>query len=86
LSGRTEDAIAAFKAYDARSPGFGLADLVIAYHQSGRLEEARRAAERLLAARRDFTVSSWANTQLHRDARQLAGELEALHAAGLPAD
>jgi adenylate cyclase len=86
LSGRTEDAIAAFKAYDARSPGFGLADLVIAYHQSGRLEEARRAAERLLAARRDFTVSSWANTQFHRDPNQLAGELEALHAAGLPAD
>jgi adenylate cyclase len=86
LSGRTEDAIAAFKAYEARSPGFGLADLVIAYHQSGRLDEARRAAERLLTARRDFTVSSWANTQLHRDASQLAGELEALHAAGLPAD
>jgi adenylate cyclase len=86
LAGRTEDAIAAFKAYDARSPGFGLADLVIAYHQSGRLEEARRAAERLLATRRDFTVTSWANTQFHRDAGQLAGEIDALNAAGLPAD
>jgi len=33
LAGRIEDAITAFKAYNARSAGFGLADLVIAYHQ-----------------------------------------------------
>ena len=36
LSGRTEQAIAAFKAYHARSPGFGLTDLVIIY-QCGRV-------------------------------------------------
>ena len=29
LSGRTQEATAAFQAYDARNPGFGLADLVI---------------------------------------------------------
>jgi adenylate cyclase len=85
LSGRTEDAVAAFKAYDSRNPGFGLADLVIAYQQSGRLEEARQAADRLMAARHGFTVASWANTQFHRDPAQLVGEIEALHAAGLPA-
>lgn len=65
------------KAYDACSPGFGLADLVIPYQQSGRLEEARRTAERPMTARRDFTIASWVNTQFHRDAAQLAAEIEA---------
>jgi hypothetical protein len=30
LSGQIDEAIAAFEAYNARSPGFGLVDLVIA--------------------------------------------------------
>jgi adenylate cyclase len=84
LAGRTEDAITAFKSYDARSPGFGLADLVIAYQQSGQPKDARRAAERLLTIRRDFTIASWAKTQFHRDPAQLAVEIEALRAAGVP--
>ena len=42
LSGRTEQAIAAFKAYHARNPGFGLTDIVIACQQTGQIEEARR--------------------------------------------
>jgi adenylate cyclase len=84
LAGRMDDAIGAFTAYDARSPGFGLADLIIAYHESGRPEQARKAAERLLSVRRDFTVAAWAKTQLRRDPVQLAGEIEALRAAGLP--
>jgi adenylate cyclase len=36
LTGRFEEAIAAFKAYDARAAGFGLTDLVIAYQQTDR--------------------------------------------------
>jgi adenylate cyclase len=55
LSGRTEQAIEAFQAYHARSPGFGLTDIVIAYQRTGRPEEARRAAEQLLAARPNFS-------------------------------
>ena len=39
--GRIEEAIAAFEAYNARSPGFGLADLVIAYHENGQPEKSR---------------------------------------------
>jgi hypothetical protein len=35
LSGQTEEAIAAFEAYNACSPGFGLADLVIAFTRMG---------------------------------------------------
>ena len=43
LAGQVEEAIAAFKAYDARVPGlgFGLTDLVILYQQSG--QPARRS-------------------------------------------
>ena len=53
--GAVGEAIETFKAYEARSPGFGLTDLVIIYQQHGQPQAARRAAERLLAARRDFT-------------------------------
>ena len=84
LAGRIEEAIAAFTAYDARSPGFGLADLIIAYQESGRPEQARQAAERLLSVRRDFTITAWVRTQLRRDATQLAQEAASLRAAGVP--
>ena len=85
LSGRTEQAIAAFQAYHARNPGFGLTDIVIAYQQTGRPEEARRAAEQLLTARPNFTVAAWLKTQFsRRDAAQVEADTAALRAAGLP--
>lgn len=85
LSGRTEQAIAAFQAYHARNPGFGLTDLVIAYQQTGRPEEARQAAEQLLVARPDFTVAAWRKTQFsRRDTAQVEADTAALRAAGLP--
>jgi tetratricopeptide (TPR) repeat protein len=85
LSGRTEQAIEAFQAYHARNPGFGLTDIVIAYQQTGRPEEARRTAEQLLAARPNFTVAAWLKTQFsHRDTAQVeATRLSALGADGL---
>lgn len=87
LSGRTEQAIEAFLAYHARNPGFGLTDIVIAYQQTGRPEEARRAAEQLLAARPNFTVAAWLKTQFsHRDAARVEADAAALRAAGLPLD
>ena len=66
LSGRTEKAIAAFNAYHARSPGFGLTDIVIAYQETGQPEEARRTAEQLMAARPNFTIGGWLKTQFIR--------------------
>jgi adenylate cyclase len=85
LSGRTEQAIAAFQAYHARNPGFGLTDIVIAYQQTGRPEEARRTAEQLLTARPNFTVAAWLKTQFsRRDAAQVEADTTALRAAGLP--
>jgi len=86
LAGRVEEAVAAFSAYDARIPGsgFGLSDLVILYAQNGRPEEARQTAQRLLAARPDFTIASWRKTQMARDAGRFDDEVAALRAAGLP--
>ena len=85
LSGRTEQAIEAFQAYHARNPGFGLTDIVIVYQQSGRLEEAKRTAEQLLAARPNFTVAAWLKTQFsRRDTTQVEADAAALRAAGLP--
>jgi adenylate cyclase len=85
LSGRTEQAIAAFKAYHARSPGFGLTDLVIIYQVIGQPEEARRYAEQLLAARPNFTIAAWLTTQfIRRDTAGVEVDTAALRAVGLP--
>lgn len=85
LSGRIEEAIVAFKAYGARSPGFGLVDLVIIYQRNGRPDDARETAKRLLAARPGLTVASWRKTQFRRDKGRLEADIGALLAAGLPA-
>ena len=85
LSGRIDQAIAAFQAYHARNPGFGLTDLVIAYRQTARPEEAARAAAQLIAARPNFTVAAWLKTQVsRRDTAQVEADAAALRAAGLP--
>ncbi len=85
LAGRTEQAIAAFKAYHARSPGFGLTDLVIIYQERGQTDEARRTAGELLAARPSFTIAGWLDTQFNRrDQARVEADLAALRAAGLP--
>jgi adenylate cyclase len=85
LSGRTEQAIAAFRSYHARSPGFGLTDLVIIYQDIGQAEQARRTAEQLLAARPNFTIAGWLKTQfIRRDTARVEADTAALRAAGLP--
>ena len=87
LAGHVEEAITAFSAYDARIPGmgYGLSDLVILYGQSGRRDEAREAAKRLLAARPGFTVADWLKTKIIRDPSRLDADVGALRTAGLPA-
>ena len=86
LAGQVEEAITAFKAYDAQVPGsgFGLTDLVILYQQSGQPDEAKQTAERFLSARPDFTITSWLKTQTIRDAAHLEADVNALRSAGLP--
>ena len=83
LSGQIDEAIAAFEAYNARSTGFGLVDLVIAYQENGQADKAKDAAKRLLSARRDFTIAAWLKTQSRRDSALLEADVAALRAAGL---
>ena len=84
LAGRFDEAITAFKEYNARNAGFGLSDLVIAYQQINQPEEAKQTAEQLLSVRRDFTIAVWTNTQFRADTAQLKADIAALRAAGLP--
>ena len=85
LSGRTEQAIAAFKTYHARSPGFGLTDIVVAYQETGQSQRAKRAAEELLAERPNFTIAAWLKAQFIRcDTARVEADTDALRAAGLP--
>ena len=83
LAGRFDEAIAAFESMNARSPGFGLVDLVIAYAENGQADKSKDAAVRLMAAHRDFTIASWQKIQFRRDKAQLDKETAALRAAGL---
>jgi tetratricopeptide (TPR) repeat protein len=83
LSGHIDEAIAAFEAYNARHPGFGLTDLVIAYQENGQADKAKDAAKRLLSARRNFTIAAWLKTQFRRDKARLEADVAALRTAGL---
>ena len=84
LAGRAEDAITTFKAYGERSPGFGHADLAILYQQAGRTEDAKAEVAKLLAARPNFTIRSFAASQFRKDTASVDADLAALRAAGLP--
>ncbi|MGC2471669.1 MAG: hypothetical protein WA439_17620, partial [Pseudolabrys sp.] len=84
LSGHIDEAIAAFEAYNARNPGFGLVDLAIAYREKDQADKAEDAAKRLMSARRDFTIAAWLKTQFRRDAARLEADVAALRMAGLP--
>ena len=84
LSGRIEEAIATFKAYHAKASGFGLVDLVMAYQQIGKPEEATRIAEELVSIRPDFKIATWADTQFRAEKAGLQNDIAALLASGLP--
>jgi adenylate cyclase len=83
LAGRTEEALAAFRAYHARSPGFGLADILMIQEQAGELEAARETAAQLAPARPAFTVEYWLRTQFRVDAEQMRADLASLRASGV---
>jgi adenylate cyclase len=84
LAGRFDESIATFESSNARSPGFGLVDLVLAHSENAQADKAKDAALRLMAARRDFTIASWLKTQFRRDRARLEADVAALRAAGLP--
>jgi adenylate cyclase len=84
LAGRREEAMAAFQGFHARSPGFGLADIVMIQQQAGRLVDAGETVAQLIAARPEFTVTSWLRMQFRVDNDQMAADLASLRAAGVP--
>lgn len=84
LAGRPEEAVAAFRGFHARSPGYGLADIVMMEEQAGRPIDARETAAQLIAAHPSFTVTSWLRTQFRIDIEQLAADTASLRAAGVP--
>jgi adenylate cyclase len=83
LAGRAEEAMAAFQAYHARSPGFGLADIVMIQEQGGQIDDARETAAQLAVLRPAFTATSWLRTQFRIDKEQMARDLASLRAAGV---
>lgn len=84
LSGRPDEAMEAFWAYNARNPGFGLDSIVMIQEQAGQLERARETAAQLMAARPNYSVTSFLKTQFRRDVDQLASDVASLRAAGIP--
>ncbi|MFO1066941.1 MAG: adenylate/guanylate cyclase domain-containing protein [Geminicoccaceae bacterium] len=83
-AGRPDEALAAFTAYHARRPGFGLTDIVLIHAAAGRPEQAAAVARELLQLRPQFTVAGWRRTQLRRDAAAIEADAGLLLAAGLP--
>ena len=83
LAGRQEAALAAFRGYHAREPGFGLGDIVMMQEQAGLTEEARATAKQLAILRPSFTVASFTKTQFRSDSEQLATDIASLRAAGV---
>ncbi|MEM7444168.1 MAG: adenylate/guanylate cyclase domain-containing protein [Pseudomonadota bacterium] len=79
-----DEAIALYREYARRSPGFGLVDLTIIYATLGRMEDARAEAKRLQDARPGFSILAWTHSQLYADSTRLEADIAALRAAGLP--
>lgn len=84
LAGRYDEAIAAFQEYGRLAEGFGLVDLVIVYTVQGDFDAARIAVDEVLQYQPNFTVSSWAKTQLYANKTRLQADVDALTQSGLP--
>jgi hypothetical protein len=57
---------------------------VIAYQQTGRVEEARRTAEQLIAARLNFTIDAWLKAHFRRDMARVEADTAAPARRRLP--
>lgn len=84
LTGRTAEALAAFREYHARAPGHPLVDIILVQEQTGALEDAQRTATELMTLRPEFTIGHWRGTQSRSDVDQLKRDLASLRAVGLP--
>lgn len=83
-AGRFDEALEVLSDYNKRIAGFGLVDMVLTCADMGNMDDARRHARALLAARPEFTVENWALTQNCVDLERLARDRKSLIEAGLP--
>lgn len=83
-AGRYDEALGVLSAYNDRSTGFGLVDMVLTCVDMGEMDRARQHGADLLAARPAFTVENWALTQNCLDPNRLARDRASLVSAGLP--
>jgi TolB-like protein len=82
--GKLADAIRVLEELDRDQPKFDCRELVLAYMQAGRVEDAANAATRLLMREPGFTVTGWRKTQHRIDAEAIRRDAVALRAVGLP--
>lgn len=83
-AGRLDEAIRFLEALHDEPHKFDGRELILAYMQAGRQEDAVNAATRLLLLEPRFTVSGWLATQHRSDRAAIARDAAALRAVGLP--
>lgn len=83
-AGRVTEAIRLLEDLDSEQPKFDCRELVLAYKQAGRHDDAVNAATRLLLREPGFTVTGWLATQHRADRKAIRQDAEALRAVGLP--
>ncbi len=83
-AGRVEDAIRFLEALNQEPHKFDGRELILAYMQAGRHEDAVNVATQLLLLEPGFTISGWLATQHRVDADAIARDAAALRAVGLP--
>lgn len=82
--GRVDEAIRFLEALADEPHKFDGRELVLAYVQAGRHEDAVNAATQLLMMEPGFSVTGWLATQHRRDHAAIARDADALRAVGLP--
>ncbi|OYU20398.1 MAG: hypothetical protein CFE34_00020 [Rhodobacteraceae bacterium PARR1] len=83
-AGRVEEAIRFLEALNEEPHKFDGRELILAYMQAGRHEDAVNVATQLLLLEPGFTVSGWLATQHRIDKAAIARDAAALRAVGLP--
>jgi tetratricopeptide (TPR) repeat protein len=83
-AGRVAEAIRFLEALNEEPHKFDGRELILAYMQAGRHEDAVNVATQLLLLEPGFTVSGWLATQHRVDAAAIARDAAALRAVGLP--
>lgn len=83
-AGRVDEAIRFLEALNEEPHKFDGRELILAYMQAGRHEDAVNVATQLLLLEPGFTVTGWLATQHRTDAAAIARDAAALRAVGLP--